>query len=212
MILIVIFVLAVIGVNSYYRISNQIFRLSPSQVNQILPTSTSSCQKISSCKLNPGDILIRRYITSRTWLMNKLAHPYFTHSAMYLGDDQIVEAVGTEQKPENDIQIAKLSTSDWLNEDMNDWVIIRPRNITPKISIVMSNLKTIAADPEYLFGFSQNGRKRAACADLIFNQLSENGVIKTLNVPGIITPDYLFSLASKNSDFEIVGYDIPIEK
>jgi len=153
--------------------------------------------------------LIRRYITSRTWLVDKLAHPYFTHSAFYLGSDQLVEAVGTEKYSKDDIQIDILSKSDWLNFDVNNFVVIRPKNYSQKLDKIKSNLINIAEDPEYIFGLPEQGYKRTTCADLIFEQLFHENVIRVSNVPNIITPDYLFWLAINNpADFEIVGYNI----
>ena len=76
-----------------------IFRLSPYDVSLRLPHSPSSCTHISECDLLPGDILIRRYITSRTTVFEHIIHPYFTHSAFYMGNDQIAEAVGSEENP-----------------------------------------------------------------------------------------------------------------
>ena len=207
-----IFIVAIFGVSFYSKTYSQIFRLSHIQIKELLIKHPSSCLKITTCKLWPGDILIRRYITSRTWAMDRLTHPYFTHSAMYIGDDYIVEAVGSEKRPGDDIQIAKLSTSDWWDDNMNDWVVIRSKKIGTKIDTITASLKTIASDPEYRFGFTQDEYKRATCADLIFRQLNNNGIIYTDNIPKIITPDYLFFTISQNLDFEIVGYNLPTEK
>lgn len=205
----IIFISMVFGVSLIYKFYNNIFRLSSDQVYQVLSTKISLCKKISDCTLLPGDILIRRYITQKTWIMDKLAHPYFTHSAFYLGDDQIVEAVGTEKDPGDEIQIALLSKSDWFYSDVEDFVIIRPKYTALKLDIIRNNLKKIAEDPDYKFGLPESGYKRATCADLIFNQLPSKLVINNSNPPEIITPDYLFSLATKNQDdFKIVGFSI----
>ncbi len=201
-----------LGVNLFYKFYNDIFRLSYRQVKETLSTNMFSCNKIINCKMVAGDILIRRYITERTWLLNKIAHPYFTHSALYLGNDQIIEAVGTEKNPENEIQISILSDSDWFNSDIESWVIVRPKNITQKFNIIKGNLLNIAKDKEYVFGLPENGHKKFTCADLIFIQLKENGLVTTYNAPKIISPDYLFWASVQNpTDFEVVGYDI-IEK
>ncbi|OGI94541.1 hypothetical protein A3A03_01595 [Candidatus Nomurabacteria bacterium RIFCSPLOWO2_01_FULL_40_18] len=209
----VILVFIIFGVNFFYKFYNDIFRLSSRQIQETLSTKISSCKKIIDCKLLEGDILIRRYITERTWLVNKLAHPYFTHSAFYLGNDQIVEAVGTEKNPEDEIQIATLSKSDWFNNDVENWVIVRPKNITQKFNVIKNNLINIAKDKEYVFGLPEQGHKKFTCADLIFNQLKENSLVNISNAPKIISPDYLFSLAVQNpTNFEVVGYNIFIEK
>jgi len=188
---------------------NSIFRLSSAQISNSLNNEVPQCKKIIDCKLLSGDILIRRYITKRTWLVDKLAHPYFTHSAFYLGNDQIVEAVGTEKNSKDDIQIGILSKSDWLNFDVDNFVIIRPKNYSLKLDVIKSNLKNIAEDSDYIFGLPKQGNKKATCADLIFQQLLDENIVHVSNAPKIITPDYLFSVAKNNpDDFEIIGFNI----
>lgn len=197
------------GLNKSHEFYNSIFRLSSDQISDSLNNTVSQCKKIIDCKLLPGDILIRRYITERTWLVDKLAHPYFTHSAFYLGDDQLVEAVGTEKNPRDDIQIGIFSKSDWLNFDIDNFIIIRPKNYSLKLDVIKSNLKNIAEDPDYTFGLAKQGYKRATCADLIFQQLLNEKIIHVSNPPKIITLDYLFSLAKNNpDDFAIIGFNI----
>ena len=188
---------------------NSIFRLSSDKISDSLNDTVPQCKKIIDCKLLPGDILIRRYITKRTWLVDKLAHPYFTHSAFYLGDDQLVEAVDTEKNSDDDIQIAILSKSDWVNLDVDNCVIIRPKNYSLKLDVIKSNLKNIAEDSDYIFGLPEQGHKKATCADLIFQQLLDEKIIHVSSIPKIITPDYLFSAAKNNpDDFEIIGFNI----
>lgn len=197
------------GLDKGHEFYNGIFRLSSDQISDSLNNTVSQCKKIIDCKLLPGDILIRRYITKRTWLVDKLAHPYFTHSAFYLGNDQIVEAVGTEKNPKDDIQVGIFSESDWLNFDVDNFVIIRPKNYSSKLDIIKSNLKNIAEDSDYIFGLPKQGYKRATCADLISQQLLNGKIIHVSNAPKIITPDYLFSLTKNNpDDFAIVGFNI----
>lgn len=204
-----ILIFLIYGLYLGHKFYNDIFRLSSSQISSSLVGIKPQCNKLADCKLLPGDILIRRYITSRTWLVDKLAHPYFTHSAFYLGSDQLVEAVGTEKYSKDDIQIDILSKSDWLNFDVNNFVVIRPKNYSQKIDAIKSDLINIAEDPEYIFGLPKQGYKRTTCADLIFEQLFHENVIQVSNVPNIITPDYLFWLAKNNpASFEIVGYGI----
>ncbi len=193
----------------YHEFYNSIFRLSLDQISNSLSNTVPLCKKIIDCKLLPGDILIRRYITKRTWLVDKFAHPYFTHSAFYLGDDQLVEAVGTEKNSKDDIQIGILSKSDWLNFDVNNFIIIRPKNYSLKLDAIKSNLINIAEDSDYIFGLPKQGYKKATCADLIFKQLFDENIIHVSNAPKIITPDYLFSVAVNNpNDFEIIGFNI----
>lgn len=192
-----------------HKMYNGIFRLTSKQITSSLIGHVSQCTKLSDCKLLPGDILIRRYITSRTLIVDKFAHPYFTHSAFYLGEDQLVEAVGTEKNSKDDIQVDILSKSDWLNSDINNFVIIRPKNYLQKLELIKKDLIGIAEDPEYIFGLPHTGNKKTTCADLIFKQLTDKKIIDIPNRPDIITPDYLFWIATNNpDDFEIIGYNI----
>jgi len=192
-----------------YHFYHDIFRLSSNQVSNSLSSIVPQCKKMSACKLLPGDILIRRYITPRTWLIDKLISPHFTHTAFYMGDDKLIEAGGTEKKSEDDIQIEVFSKTDWLDLDMNDFVVVRPKNYSQKLDAISNNLTNIAQDPNYTFGLPAQGYKRTTCADLIFKQLAIENVIHTSNAPQIVTPDYLF-WATRNDpiNFEIIGYNI----
>lgn len=202
--------LIILGIyNLSFNFYKRIFRLSFNEVKNSLISNVPMCTKIVECKLLSGDILIRRYITQRTFLFNKLANPYFTHSAFYLGDDQIVQAVGKEKNRDDDIKIEKLSKSDWFNFDMNNFVIVRPKNYNNKLDIIKNNLINIAQDKDYIFGIPKKENKKMACADIIFRQLFDENIINTQNIPEIITPDYLFFMASNSrNDFEIIGYNI----
>jgi hypothetical protein len=197
------------GINLYKKYPKHVFRLSSTEVYYSLTKTEPQCKKISDCKLLPGDILIRRYITKRTWFFDMLFNPYFTHSAFYIGDDQIVEATGTERNSEDDIKINQLSKSFWFNNDVNNFVVIRPKNYNSKLDTIKNNLKGIANDPEYTFGLSKGNDKKTTCADLIFKQLIDGQLIQISNKPKEITPDYLFWVMKNNpNDFEIFGYNI----
>jgi len=188
---------------------SDIFRLSPNEISRSLSGSTFQCKKLQDCLLLPGDILVRRYITERTWLFDTMIHPYFTHSAFYLGDDKIAEAVGEEKNPADDIQIAEFSKSDWFNSDIESFVIIRPKNYNGKFENVKEDLEKVAEDPDYRFGLPKHGKKVTDCADFIVTPLLEEGIFTFRNAPQYISPDYLFSAAIKSqSDFEIVGFNV----
>ncbi len=198
-----------LGLRSAHNFYASIFRLSFDQISSSIHQSTSPCKKISDCKVLPGDILIRRYITDRTLLFDRVVHPYFTHSAFYLGDDQIVEAIGTEKNPADEIRVTSLSKSDWQNEDIEAFVIIRPEYSSATLNVILSNLKNIAEDKDYRFGLPKLGYKRATCASLIANELLSERVLHSSNIPKMITPDYLFYLAVHNlTEFKIVGFTI----
>ncbi|TRZ51798.1 hypothetical protein D4R99_03850 [bacterium] len=190
---------------------SDIFRLSPNEITRslsnVLSNVTFHCKKIQDCHLLPGDILVRRYITERTRLFDTMIHPYFTHSAFYLGDDKIAEAVGEEKNPINDIQVATFSKSDWFDEEIESFVVIRPKKYNGKFENVKEDLEKVAEDPDYRFGLPKQGEKITDCADFIVTPLIKEGVLAFLNTPSYINPDYLFALAIKSrSDFEIIGF------
>ncbi len=206
-IIVIVLLFLVMGIYFAHKFYNSIFRLSPDQVSSSLNTKISECKKISDCKLLSGDILMRRYVTSKTWAFNEFVHPYFTHSAFYLNDDQIVEAIGREKNYQDEIQISKFSKSDWLDSGIESFVIVRPKYSGEKLSNIKINLTAIANDPNYRFGLPQFGHKQITCADLILEQLFNEKIIVTSTAPQIITPDYLFWLAVTNPhNFEIIGY------
>ena len=151
--------------------------------------------------------MIRRYITSKTRFFDEFADPYFTHSAFYLGDGQIVEAIGTEKDRSEEIRILPLAESGWMDSGVESFVVIRPKYPDQKLDLVKANLVVIANDPDYGFGLPAFGSKQATCADLILGQLAREKVIDGSNFPEIITPDYLFRMAANNPDFfGIIGY------
>lgn len=195
------FIFATFFAYNFYR---NIFRLSEKEVNSSLNNKRLECISIKKCTLLPGDILIRKYTTKRTWLIEKIANPYFTHSAMYLGNDQIIEAIGNEKNSKDDIQIDTLSKSDWMDTDIEKLIIIRPLNINTKFTIIKENLENIAKDPDYTFGLPKQGNKKTTCSELIFEQLKNEDLLPKEKYPELITPDYLFYIATNNNYFKII--------
>lgn len=194
---------------SLFRFYNNLFRLSHNQVKNLLLKDISTCNKVSECNLIPGDILIRRYITERTDLTSFLLHPYFTHVAFYLGDDQLVEAMGMEINSNNEIKINSFSKSDWLDSEIESFVVFRPNYSGEQLKVIKNNLINIANDPEYKFGFSWQGGKRTTCAKFIFDQLLLEKIFNISSTLENITPDYLFWILKGNSkNNKIIGYSI----
>ena len=199
--------IAFVAVSSWVFYKN-IFRLSPDQIFELLPDAVSPCKEMSRCKLQAGDILIRRHITERTWIFDKLANPYFTHVAFYLGDDQFIEAGGKEENRKDDISVKTFSDSDWANSPPEKFVIIRPKNYLSKLDIIKKNLESIADDPNYVFGLPTKKNKKTTCADLIFKTLLAEEIILVSKTPKLITPDYLFWITKTDPEnFDVVGYN-----
>mgnify|MGYP005615951677 FL=1 len=194
----------------------EVFRLDKEQVSSTLHESMMKnkapiCSEIQDCDLIPGDILLRRYVTERTKLFDRIIHPYFTHTAFYLGDDRLAEAVGSEKNSEDDIQINTLSRGDWMDEQIEGFVIIRPTYTADQLDSIKIGLAQIAEDPEYIFGLPRKGNKKTTCADMIYKQLQDENLIPISNtqVPKIITPDYLFWLATQHPlNFEVVDFNL----
>lgn len=184
-------------------------RLLDTEVVQMLENTIPSCTKMTDCILQPGDILIRRYVTKDSLFTQTALGLYFTHAGFYLGDDQMVEAHGREKNPIDGIRTSYFSTSMWTKDSVQNWVVIRPKKYNGVLDIIKSNLVRIANDPEYVFGIPKDGFKRALCADLIFNQLALYRMVDEKERSKFITPDYLLLVAVNNpEDFQIVGYGI----
>ena len=175
-----------------------VFRLSQQDVEQTLSNYPDICTTISNCILMPGDILIRRYITPQTQYLDFFIHPYFTHSALYLGNSQIVEAVGIKKSHAHEIQISSLSTSDWNDKKIEKLVVLRPNYKVDQLRRIIDNLYQIAADPDYRFGLPQPLLKQTTCADLIVTQLKNEHIILESYAPQIISPDYILWLATRD--------------
>jgi hypothetical protein len=156
-----------------YRFYNSVFRISYEEANNALLDAAPQCTKLSECNLQSGDIIIRRYVTPVTKLFDETLDPYFTHSALYLGDDEIFEAVGNYTDPQDQITIDKLSQSDWFDAQLEDFVVIRPKNYNGKLEETVSALKNMADDPSYVFGIFNEQKKTASCSDSIFFQLEK---------------------------------------
>jgi hypothetical protein len=208
-ILIIICIFLVSGWYANRKIYNSVFRLTSEEVVNYTKNIPTQCKKISDCKLLPGDILIRRYITEKTKLFDELLHPYFTHAAVYLGNDELFEVFGDEENPQDEIQIIPFSKSQWLYDDVNNFVVIRPKNYSDNLNSVIKNLRDIADDPEYMFGLPKDGYKKTSCGDIIVRVLNNAGMVSNIDdEPEIITPDYLFLVIQRDrTNFEIIGYN-----
>ncbi|MDD4412903.1 MAG: hypothetical protein PHR00_04660 [Patescibacteria group bacterium] len=165
-------------------------------VNLIKQDSQQAYNKIYPCNLLPGDILLRRYITKRVELFEKKFHPYFTHSAIYIGNNFIIEAVGKEKSKQDEVAIIQLNKSDWKDDNIEDLVVIKQKNISLDFAGIKNQLISIANDPEYSFGLPKKNKKITNCSFLAYNQIYDRQLIKQPKNK-IITPDYLLWYAKQ---------------
>ena len=176
----------------------------PLSVNHSEKEFATTCDDITSCDLLPGDILVRRYSTPRTFLAEHLFDFYYTHSAFYIGDGQIVEAYGKSRDSSEEIQVVSIAASDWVSEDISEILILRPHYRKGVYHSIEQKLITIAGDTQYRFGIPRNATdKRTTCAALIVDVLEEASVIAALPEEVVVTPDYLVWMASTNENFEL---------
>jgi hypothetical protein len=163
------------------------------------------CNKLEQCNLEQGDILIRRYITKRVWLLTKITHAHFTHSAIYIGNNKIIEAGGKERDRADDIRTVDINKSDWLQNDIDEIVIFRPISSSRQTINTIDSLTNIANDPDYYFGLHKFDAKRSTCAELIYDQLKSQGLVHNADYYDRVTPDFLFYTLMNNKDkFELI--------
>lgn len=205
-----------------------VFRLSKeTALSMIRGSERVQCHNTLNC-IQPGDILIRRKITEQTEFFNAIANPYFTHTALYLGDGLIVEAVGSQPNPEDDVVVYPLLQSDWLqsesgedmlkNNDKNEYIplseaymlpedtyVLRVHMNTDTILKIRESVSKIAEDPKIIFGFYTQGEYKTQCSKLIFDQLvSHKVVVDVGGHPKHITPDYVFWYLVKKNDSQLI--------
>lgn len=196
-----------------YRFYSSVFRITYEQAISALPETPSGCVKLMDCKLQPGDILIRRYVTPVTEAFYETLNPYFTHTAFYMGNGEIFEAVGNYTAPQDQIVVEKLSETDWARDDVADFVIVRPKNYGSHLDSIISDLRDIADDPRYVFGPLTDGKTMVSCSDIILKYFTDYGMIAPdPKKPFYITPDYLYYVTTKDpADFAIPGYSLAKE-
>ena len=199
--------LIVFGALWFIIVYASIFRLSEKEVDSLLNRhSYTQCEEILSC-IKDGDILIRRKITEETEFFDKTINPYFTHTALYLGDGLVFEAVGSRPNPADDIVSYPLNQSDWIGNATvtpEKVFILRLSLEEQVLKSIRNSLSDIAQDPEYRFAFYITGEKRTQCSEVILKELEKvgtfNGVLDVERIfPKHITPDYLFYFLSKNN-------------
>ncbi len=188
-----------------------LYELSKKEVYAILDDYKSSyVSNLQTVSLEPGDILIRQLRTPRTAFLEDNTDLFFTHSAIYLGSNEIAEAIGYEDNPANDILVHRLSETNWYDQEAK-WVIIRPLLPTQVTKEILSDIRTIANDDNYTFGLSDNQREATTrvCSDLIYYPFAEELAWSNLGEPAVITTDFMVEdLLNRTDQFSLIATNI----
>lgn len=189
--------------------TNNIFVIDKDHYFRFIKSYPKRCRSINTCQLQKGDILIRRYVTKRLWLIDKLINPYFTHVAIYAGENRIIEASGVENNRDDDIRSINIKESDWNDKKIEDIIIFRPMFNLDSIEQLVKQIDDTANDQQFRFGLTLNNQNKISCAELIYLNLIKNNLLppSTKKVQ-IISPDFLFkSLIDNSKNFSIVLVD-----
>lgn len=186
-----------------------------SRVSYVYSDKKIFCKNIKTCDLHNGDILIRRYVTDKTKLLDSVLHPYYTHTAFYTGEGDIVEAIGNESNKQDEILKEKINMSDWYDSEIPSFVILRPKYDKETLIQINNELTDIANNNKYAFGLPSDGikdNKKTYCSYLIYDELIRHTVITDVdhnskNKYPLISPDYLFSILMSSTSTAVVGYD-----
>lgn len=164
------------------------------------------CDTILQCNLVPGDILVRRYMTSRTQIPASIFKAHYTHASYYVGDGEIVEAFGYDRSnPSQEIRSTLLMNSDWMDVDIEEIVVIRPSYKKDSYRVISEELKSIANDPQYRFGIPSTPiEKKTSCAELIVDALQMADMINLPEDDLIVTPDYLVQSTLTDERFKLM--------
>ncbi len=191
--------------------------LSAEQVSQRVSSIPSECSDLRRCRLERGDILMRRHITKKTLLFERITQSYFTHAAVYLGAGMIVQAKGSESNASDEIMVESLESSDWMTDSLEGWVVIRPHDyVQEDLDRAVDRMRQMADDDRYTFGIrlSDDDQLHAtSCADLIFRQYRLAGLVSDNDMPFNVSPDYLFQyIVTHPDEFGIIAHRIPFFK
>jgi hypothetical protein len=195
----VIILLSGLLVTRLFITQNKLFTLRETQVQEAIKDLPNIvCESVDKCDLLAGDILIKRDLTNRTYLIAKLFGLYFTHSAIYLGSGEVLEARGYEKNSQDEILVSPWEESGWATKG-NEIIVIRPVVDPYLIEEVVQKGREIASDHRYHFKLGPFGKEEYGlnCTELVWDLYSDAGYLDPYQEK-YLTPDYLFSYARAN--------------
>lgn len=162
---------------------------------------------LDSCLLEPGDILLARSREAGRLVEMIKIGSYFHHAAVYIGGQQIAEAVGVRPNDADEVIITPIKESTWwnLNEKVEDWAVVRPKTTTEKKASAIDRAEdwANASDVRYsLRPFLRKSDTDFYCSQFIWNAFEREGLdleTKKGFFDMYITPEDLFL----DSDMEL---------
>jgi len=150
-------------------VGNTFYKVKGEDVREILNT------------LKPGDILIRRY---NHYISGLLIPGYFTHAAIYIGDNKIIHAVGEGVISEDIITFCRcddVAIIRCLNKDMIDYAI---------------NFAKHELGKGYDFNFNTDNPDEYYCTEFVYDAFQKPMMERS---GAIILPDQMYRLPISNS-------------
>ncbi len=196
----IVLVVILVFISAACIFSPSVYSLQKADHNSRIRFARDGCTSsmISACDLHAGDILLKRELTDSTAIPSRVYNLHFTHAALYMGNDLILEAKGFDTNKANEISLSHKAATQWVSKEMEDWIVLRPAAEVSTINDVISLVNKYASSPHLKFGFTRNALDDtvAYCSQLIWKIYYEAQYSLGEPYSGIITPDYIFHLAS----------------
>jgi len=160
---------------------------------------------LNTCTLEPGDILLETGITPNDFFVG-IGGTYFTHSAIYIGNQEVAEAAGSFLNHADDVSIKLLTQSSWWRTDVRTWAVIRP-SVTSDIKLKAVQYAINKANESgvvFAIDASREDDKKFYCSKLVWKAYQQAGVdLETITgIGGVATnfwvmPDDLYYGSSR---------------
>lgn len=141
--------------------------------------------------LKPGDVLLRKY---DHYLGSQLISGYWSHAAIYVGDDQVIHMLGEGINKEDILTFTRC----------DDICILRPKDEIIKTKAIENALAALDTKVEYDYDFDSVTSKRFYCTefvDYIFNYPVRNRI----GCDRAILPDHFLECSIFEKVLEVYG-------
>lgn len=165
---------------------------------------------LDTCNLQPGDILLEKGDTIEDDLIS--IGSYFNHTALYLGNQEVAEAIGVTQNRVNDVLVRPIKQSAWWREGIQDWVVMRPNVSAEVISSAIRYARKKAADPKVVYnlsilppGPSREDERLFYCSKLVWKAYAQAGVDLEVVKGFYVIPDDLYTTDRASVQYQVVN-------